>query len=265
MSESGWRTMYKAAIAATPPPPTPPGSPSPVAGPPPLPGVRLWPVALLIAALITVARIAGSHLPRFALWVESLGAWGPAAYVAGYVLATVAFVPGALPTLAAGAIFGLAWGTLLAFTGETLGGAAAFLIARYLARPVIARRLARNPRRRQRFTAIDRAVAAKGARIVFFLRLSPLIPFNFLNYALGVTNVRFVHYLAASIGMLPGAFLYVYYGKLAGDVAALAGGTPIARGPEHYAIMALGLVATIVATTIVARTAQRALREATGD
>jgi uncharacterized membrane protein YdjX (TVP38/TMEM64 family) len=220
---------------------------------------HFWLIAVGIVALIVALRVGGLHLPRFASWVDSFGVWGPVVYVAGYVVATVALVPGALMTLAAGAIFGLGWGTVLAFTGETLGGVAAFLIARYLVRPTVARHLATSVR----FAAIDRAVAAKGGRIVFLFRLSPLIPFNFLNYALGVTNVRFVDYLLASIGMLPGAFLYVYYGKLTGDVAALAAGAAPPRGPEYYAMLALGLSATLAAATIVTRTAQRALREAT--
>ena len=244
-------------IAATPPTLTP-DLLIPEPGPAPPQRRRLWPGILLLAVLVAIVRTAGPHMPRFAHWVDSFGFWGPVVYVAGYVVATVAFVPGALMTLAAGAIFGLTWGTILAFTGETLGGVAAFLIARYLVRPTVAARLATSPR----FATIDRAVAAKGARIVVLFRLSPLVPFNFLNYALGVTNVRFIDYLVASIGMLPGAFLYVYYGKLTGDIAALAAGAAPPRGLEYYAALAFGLAATVAAATIVTRTAQRALREA---
>jgi uncharacterized membrane protein YdjX (TVP38/TMEM64 family) len=141
----------------------------------------------------------------------------------------------------------------------TLGASLAFFVARYVARPWVERRIAANPG----FAAIDRAIAAQGRRIVFLLRLSPAFPFNLLNYALGLTRVRFADALVASIGMLPGTLLYVYYGKLAGEVAALAAGAPVARGPGYYAVLGLGLVATLLVTTIVARTASRALREAT--
>ena len=121
------------------------------------------------------------------------------------------------------------------------------------------RNLAGNPK----FGAIDKAVGAEGRKIVFLLRLSPIFPFNLLNYGLGLTRVSFVDFATASIGMLPGTLLYVYYGKLAGDVAALAGGAAPEKGTAYYAVLILGLVATIVVTTLVTRTASRALKEAT--
>ena len=173
----------------------------------------------------------------------------------GYVLATVAFVPGSVLTLGAGAIFGLGQGVVLVFIGATLGASAAFLVSRYVARTAIERRLARNPR----FTAIDRAVEAEGRRIVFLLRLSPVFPFNLLNYALGLTRIRFRDFLVASLGMLPGTELYVYYGKVLGDVAHLAGGPRMEKGSGYYVILVLGLLATVAVTTIIARIARRAL------
>src|SRR5262249_32056372 len=160
-------------------------------------------------------------------WVRELGVWGPVVFMLGYAVAVVAFVPGSVLTLAAGAIFGLVRGTVYVLIAATLGSAAAFLVSRHLARSAVERRLARN----RRFAAIDRAVEAEGRRIVLLLRLSPAFPFTLLNYALGLTRVRFADFVIASVGMLPGTVLYVYCGKLAGDVAAFAGGAPVARGP----------------------------------
>lgn len=239
--------------------------PPPEPSPPETPGrqSRLRLVVLVagaLIALIVVSRQAGAYVPRFARWVNGLGAWGPTVFVIGYALATVAFVPGSLLTLAAGAIFGLLLGVIYVFIAAVLGSAAAFLVARYVARDAIERRLADNPR----FAAMDRAVGDQGLKIMFLLRLSPLFPFNFLNYALGLTRVRFTDYLVASVGMLPGTLLYVYYGKLAGDVAALAGGAAPEKGAGYYALLALGLAATIVVTTIVTRLARRALGAQTG-
>ena len=214
-----------------------------------------------MAALVAFGRVAGGLLPRFAAWVNGLGAWGPLAFIVGYAAAVVAFVPGSVLTLAAGAIFGLWRGVVCVFVAAVLGSAAAFLVSRYLARAVIERRIAANPR----FAAIDRAVAAEGRKIVFLLRLSPVFPFTLLNYALGLTRVRFIDYVLASPGMLPGTLLYVYYGKLAGDVAALVGGAPIEKGAGYWTVLALGLAATVIVTTLVTRTARRALREATAD
>src|SRR5439155_1600715 len=109
-----------------------------------------------------------------------------------------------------------------------------------------------------------RAVGAEVRKIVFLLRLSPVFPFNLLNYALGLTRVRFADFFLASVGMLPGTVLYVYSGKLIGDVTALAGGAAVEKGAAYYAVLVLGLAATVAVTTVVTRTAQRALRDATG-
>jgi uncharacterized membrane protein YdjX (TVP38/TMEM64 family) len=221
--------------------------------------VRVVVTVAVVAVLLVAGRRIAALVPAFAAWVERLGIWGPVAFVAGYALATVAFVPGSLLTLAAGAIFGLARGTALVFVAATLGASAAFLLSRSLARGLVERRLAGN----ERFAAIDRAVGAEGRRIVLLLRLSPVFPFNLLNYALGLTRVRFTDYLVASIGMLPGTVLYVYSGMVVGDVARLAAGAPIRLGAAHWIVAAIGLLATLVVTTLVARTARRALREAT--
>lgn len=220
--------------------------------------IALGVVALI--GLLLLARQTGAYLPQFAAWVNGLGIWGPVVFILGYAAAVVAFVPGSVLTLAAGAIFGLVKGVVLVFIAAVLGSAAAFLVSRYLARGAIEQRVGGNPR----FAAIDRAVGAEGRKIVFLLRLSPIFPFTLLNYALGLTRVGFADYLLASIGMLPGTLLYVYYGKLAGDVAALAGGAPVEKGAGYYAVLAIGLVATIAVTAVVTRTARKALQGVAG-
>ena len=222
---------------------------------------RLALAAAALAALIMLGRELGGYLPGFAAWIDSLGILGPVVFISGYIIATVAFVPGALLTLAAGATFGIVKGTVYVFLGATVGSSAAFLVSRHVARGAVERRLASHPR----FAAIDRAVGSAGRKIVLLLRLSPVFPFNLLNYGLGLTNVSFTDYVMASVGMLPGTLLYVYYGKLAGDVASMAGGAAVERGAAYYAVLVLGLAATVIVTTIVTRTARRALREATGE
>jgi len=218
--------------------------------------------AVLVLAAVAVVAVAGGRaaalLPAFSAWVDGLGALGPLVFVVGYALATVAFVPGSLLTLAAGALFGLVEGTALVLVAATVGASLAVLVARYLARGRVEQRLAGN----HRSTAIDRAIGAQGRTIVFLLRLSPLVPFNLLNYALGLTRVRFADYLVASVGMLPGTLLYVYYGKVVGDVAKVAAGVSPPHGPEYYALLITGLIATIVASTSVTRAAKRAMNNA---
>jgi uncharacterized membrane protein YdjX (TVP38/TMEM64 family) len=202
-----------------------------------------------------LGRYAGQYVPRFASWVESLGVWAPVVFIAGYALATVAFVPGVLLTLAAGAIFGVLRGTLYVMIGATIGACAAFLIARYVARDAIEKRIRQNAR----FAAIDRAIGREGWKLVLLLRLSPIFPFNLLNYALGLTKVPFRDYAIACVGMIPGSVLYVYSGKVAGDVAAAVAGQARPGGAASYALIAVGLVATIIATVLITRTARRAL------
>ena len=196
-----------------------------------------------------------------ATWVDGLGVWGPVVFVGTYAVTTLAFIPGAWMTVVAGALFGLVQGTALVMTGATLGAAAAFLVSRHLARDLVARRVAGH----RRFAAIDRAVGAQGFRMVLLMRLSPVFPFNLLNYSLGITTVRFIDYLAASIGMLPGTLLYCYSGVVAGDVARVAGGVATPRGPGDYGLLVVGLAATIGVTVLVSRVARAALREATDD
>ena len=214
-----------------------------------------------LALLWLVGRELGQYVPRFAQWVDGLGVWGPVVFIAGYALATVAFVPGALLTLAAGAIFGLAYGTLWVFVGATVGASSAFLIGRYAARGAVERRL----EGRAKFQAIDQAVGRQGLKIVFLMRLSPAFPYNLLNYALGLTKVRFTDYLIACLGMIPGTFLYVYYGKLIGSVAAAAAGAEVERGWGYWTFLGAGIVATVVVTWFITRLARRALAQEVGN
>ena len=213
-----------------------------------------------VAVLLLLGRQAGQYVPRFARWVEGLGIWGPLVFILGYTVATVAFVPGVVLTLAAGAIFGLVRGTLYTFVGATLGASAAFLVARYAARGAIEKRIAGN----QRFAAIDKAVAREGLKIVALLRLSPVFPFNLLNYALGLTRVRFLDYLLACFAMLPGTLLYVYYGHAAGSLAEAAGGH-IQKGTAYWVSLGVGLAATLVVTTFITRLAGKALQQQIGE
>jgi uncharacterized membrane protein YdjX (TVP38/TMEM64 family) len=220
---------------------------------------RLLLIAAIATALVLGGRNAAAALPQFTRYIEGLGALGPVVFILGYAAATVAFIPGSVLTFAAGAIFGFGKGVVIVFVAATLGSTAAFVISRYVARTAIEKRVSGNVR----FAAVDRAIAEQGRKIVFLLRLSPVFPFSLLNYALGLTRISLRDYVLASVGMLPGTILYVYYGKLAGDVVTLAGRAGPPRDTGYYIVLALGLVATVVVTTLVTRTARAALRAAT--
>jgi uncharacterized membrane protein YdjX (TVP38/TMEM64 family) len=221
---------------------------------------RLVVFAAISLAVLTLLLLGGrqatAFVEQFAVWVKSLGVLGPIVFILGYAVATVAFIPGSALTLAAGFIFGVLKGTVFTLIGATLGASTAFLLARYVARDAIERRIAGNPR----FAAIDRAVGREGFKIVALLRLSPVFPFNLLNYSLGLTRVPFLQYFAASAAMLPGTLLYVYYGAAAESLAsALGGGTK--KGAEAWVLLGLGLLATVVVTAFVTRLASKALKQ----
>jgi len=195
--------------------------------------------SLLAAALlggIAAAVIWREHLSADSIeaWIGQLGWIAPLVFIAGYALATVLFAPGLLFTLAGGALFGPLLGTAYNLTGATIGATLAFLTARYLASDWVARKAGKRLR-----PLVD-GVAEEGWRFVAFVRLVPLIPFNLLNYALGLTQIRLPHYIIASfIFMAPGGAAYTYLGYAGREVAA--GGEGIVR----KALLALGLVATI--------------------
>ncbi len=220
---------------------------------------RLRTVGLLLAvvALIALGSQAGPYLERFRDWVASLGPLGPLVFIAGYATATVFGMPGAILTLAAGPIFGVLFGSIYVFIGATLGASGAFLAARHVVRSSIEQRVAGNAR----FDAIDRAIARDGRKIVLLLRLSPVFPFNLLNYSLGLTRIGFLDYVVASVGMIPGTVLYVYIGALGGNAAVAASGGGEADTAK-LAAQVIGFAATLVVTLLVTRTARRALAEA---
>jgi uncharacterized membrane protein YdjX (TVP38/TMEM64 family) len=220
--------------------------------------VRAAIAAIAIALLIwTGGRWAG---PRMLGLIEEVHRWGiiaPVAFILLYAVSVVALVPASLLTMAGGAIFGLARGLVFSFCGAVLGSTVAFLLGRHVARRIVERRLATMPR----YAAIDRAVSARGRRIVFLLRLSPIVPFNFLNYALGITRVSVGDFVIASAGMLPGALMYAYAGRVTGEALVLAGQAELPKNASYYAILVAGLAATLAATAVITRTARRALRD----
>ena len=207
---------------------------------------------LATLALLAYAFDVQSVFQWFQATFEALGLWGPLLFVGVYVVATVAMVPGLILTLIAGASFGVLWGSVWTSLASTLGATAAFLVGRYQARDWVSQKISGN----DAFAAIDRAVAKDGWKIVGLTRLSPLFPFNLLNYAFGLTNVSFAHYVLASwAGMIPGTVLYVYLGSLGRAVADSAG-----KSPGEWVVYGVGLAATLAVTILITRNAKRALR-----
>lgn len=226
------------------------------------------PAALFrVVALVVLAVAMGVSLVFLPVraWLETLlvqlqelGVWGALIWAGVYVLAAVLLIPGSLLTLGAGFAFGIVTGIAVVSIGSTLGAAAAFLVGRTLARGWIEAKVAGNPK----FRAIDQAIGEQGFKMVLFLRLSPVFPFNLLNYALGLTRVSFRDYVLASwIGMLPATLVYVYLGSAVKDLAELLAGKS-ERSLGEKVLFFTGLAATVLATIFVTRIAKKALARA---
>ena len=189
--------------------------------------------------------------------LADFGSWAPALFIGLYVLAAVVLAPAFVLTFSAGAVFGLWRGTLLTYIGAVLGASAVYALAAPLARSRVLRWVDRDPR----VAATRRAVVKDSAWIMFLLRLSPLVPYTLLNYALALSGVSYRDYLLASVGMIPAIIMYAYYGKVAGDVTRIAAGVAPARGVEYYVLLIMGLIATFVATHMISRAAKKAMAE----
>jgi uncharacterized membrane protein YdjX (TVP38/TMEM64 family) len=188
--------------------------------------------------------------------VQRAGLWGALLFGLAYIPAAVFFVPAWAMTLGAGFVFGVAKGTAIVSLGSTAGAAAAFIVARTVGHNWIVGRTAAWPA----LGAVARAVESEAFKVVLLARLSPLFPFNLLNYAFGLSSVPFRTYLLASwIGMLPGTIMYIYLGSAARSVTALLSGQ-IRRTPGQQLLFAVGLAATVAVTTLVTRRARGALR-----
>jgi len=220
---------------------------------PQIPWLKLVVGAFVLGALVWAFRQfeLQALLQRALERIADLGVWAPLVFVAAYTLATVLLIPGSVLTLGAGAVFGLGWGLVWVTLGANLGAQATFLIGRHLARNWVAGKIENRPA----FRAIDQAVGKEGWKIVGLTRLSPAFPFTFLNYAFGLTRVSFQHYAFATFfGMMPGTVLYVYLGAL-----AQAGITSEGRTLGQWALLIVGLLATLAVTVFVTRVARRAL------
>ena len=217
---------------------------------------------LLLIILVVFLLLAGIKyfhvqelLKKVLSWVADLGPWGPLIYILVYILACVLFIPGSILTLGAGVLFGVIKGSIIVSIAATAGATFAFLVGRHIARDWVSKKIQSNPK----FRAIDEAVAREGWKIVGLTRLSPVFPFNLLNYAYGLTRVSLRDYFFASwIGMMPATVMYVYIGSLAGEIAKI-GGEGRSRTPAEWALYIVGLIATAAVTVYITRIARAAL------
>lgn len=209
--------------------------------------------------------IAFQHHPFKALlqnclpWVKQLGPTGVFAFIGIYNLATLLLVPACLLAIGGGALYGLVWGSIYVIVASVVGAIVTFGLGRYWARDWVYRQVQAHPK----FQAIDQAIAHAGLKIALLTRLSPIFPFNLLNYIFGVTCISFRDYAIGLTGMLPGIVVYVYIGSITEDLLSL--GTPQEISPQiqimQWLLKGTGLLATIGVTVYITRIARRALNQ----
>ena len=225
---------------------------------------RIVALTLIIIAFFLAMRFLPVRqcMMNFNDWVGQMGTAGIFIFIGVYALGTVLLAPGSVLTIDAGFTFGLWKGFIAVSAGSTLGAALAFLVARFIARE----RVVAIAQRNEKFREIDSAIGKQGAKLIFLLRLSPVIPFNLSNYLYGLTGVKFWPYVLASwIGMMPGTFLYVYIGTAGkAAVSAADGSEAVKQGWQYWMFLGIGLAATIIVTIWVTKIARDALKK-TGD
>ncbi|MBW4513406.1 MAG: TVP38/TMEM64 family protein [Scytonematopsis contorta HA4267-MV1] len=224
--------------------------------------VKLLIIIILLGILITISQYfpIKEILQNSLAWVKRLGTLAPIIFIIIYNLATIFLIPGSILTLGGGFLFGVFWGSVYVFIAATIGATLAFIIGRYLTRDWVYKQIEKRPK----FKAIDQAVAKEGWKIVFLTRLSPIFPFNLLNYAFGITQVSLRDYILGSVGMIPGTIMYVYIGSLAGSIATIGTSKQPINSTLEWTIRSVGFLATVAVTIYVTHIAKKALDDKVG-
>jgi len=221
----------------------------------PFPAVKVILAIVLIAAFFISIRLlpVGEWIESFQVWVKDLGPIGYVVYVLAYVVACVTFLPASPLTIGAGAIFGFVEGAIVVIIGATLGATASFLLGRTIMRRKIEAMAANNVK----FRALDRAIAREGGKIVFLVRLAPIFPFAYINFAFGLTGVRTLPYVVATFfGIIPATLAFVYIADTATRTAT------VNMDSTRLIINIAGVIVAILVTAFVTRVALRAIRKA---
>lgn len=229
-----------------------------------IPSMRRALLIVLALALLGLAYSQWNVVGRLRdgmLQLQQLGSWGGVIFLLAYALSVVVLIPGSILGVGAGVVYGLGWGTLLVTLGAWLGSTVAFFIGRYGARNFAQRHMRAHPR----LAALDRALGGSSLRLVFLLRLHPLLPYNLLNYALGATAVSTRDYVLGNIGIIPGVLLCVGLGTLAGHIILHP------EIPDNPHTASLRLLAEVVAACLavaasiwLVQVGRKAVRNGTG-
>ena len=208
-------------------------------------------IAILVAFVVLVRTLpVAEWLEAFKAWVQGQGALGYVLYALVYMVCCVLLVPALALTLGAGAIFGVAAGSLVNIAGATHGATLAFL----LSRGALRRRIERMTSGHVKFRALDKAITQEGTKIMWLVRLSGFPPFTWVNYAFGLTGIRLAPFVMTTFfGIIPGTLAFTYAG---------AAGAAALTGNGNRILLIVTAVGAILVSAFIAHIAARAIRRA---
>lgn len=198
--------------------------------------LRILLCVALTGSIVWMATTHAEFIPEyFSMTVQEIGIWGPLVFIVIYSVSTIIFIPALILTIAGGVMFGPLWGTIYNLTGAMIGAALGFLIARYFASDWVTRKSEGILKK------LIEGVNAEGWRSVALTRLVPIFPFSILNYAFGLTQIPFLHYIVTSlICILPATIAYTWLGYTGREIATGDGNA------IRYGLLALALIAIII-------------------
>jgi len=226
-------------------------------------------IVLVILTFLVLAIVYNSTTKKvaedFLEWIGDHPIEGALAFIAAYIITTVLFVPGTILTIGAGYIYaqvqGVAIGVLIAtvvvFIGAFCGATLSFLIGRYVFGDLVEKWTAEY----QQFSIVQKVIEAEGLKVSFLLRLSPLLPYNLLNYAFGLTTVSLRDYCLALFGMLPGTIAYTFIGSSVSSIQNIASASKDNGGTGLLVFIIVGTVLAVGGMIYVGILAKREINK----
>ena len=188
----------------------------------------------IIATVIGLVLLSGIDRSQLQLWLQQMGIWAPVLYILIYSIATICILPSTPLNLTGGAIFGAVWGTVWTSIAAILAAILAFGFSRTIGRSLVERKLA------GKWESIDREMQQGGFFYMFAIRLLPLIPYGIVNFAAGLTSIKFRDYfLGTLLGTVPGILPFVIMGS---------GLTALKQGDVLPMLVGLALTGMLVGT-----------------
>lgn len=188
--------------------------------------------------------------------INSAGVWAAPLFVVSYILSCLLFFPSGVMTFASGALFPLPVAILLSLIGTAVGSTTALILGRYVLRGPIHSRASKN----KTFQKLDHAIHREGWKLILLARLAPVFPFSIGNYLFGASKVPvWIYALTAFVGTIPSASVFALAGHMAGNPQNISG--PHARTPQEWALLGIGIAATVVLSWYLKRFFERVLKE----